>query len=238
MVRTYKKKNNSRIYPSKALLKQAVEAVKRGMELKTASKTFNTPRTTLKREILSGGKSKPEGGQLIFTDSQEKCFMTDLYLSERRFLYTIEEIRSAAYLYIVGPYGKKLQRKHKQNKKYPSSWDAEQKASKITCYKRRHPDLSLRVAQNLSAVRTEAFNEARVHHFFEELSITCDHKGPVIPKLIYNCDETGLSFVFNSSKRVIVKRATDGAQSRTWHLNHTAAMCQCHGRSFSTYYHF
>ena len=117
MPRTYKRKNNSRTYPSKALVKQAIEAVENGMGLKTASKNFNIPRSTLRRRILNRGEIKPVGGQLIFTEKQEAVFRDRLlYLSERGFPCTIDEIRTAAYLY-----AKKLQRKQKLNKKYPNS---------------------------------------------------------------------------------------------------------------------
>lgn len=209
MVRKYKRKSNSRNYPSKAVMKQAVEEVRSGMALKTASKTFNIPRTTLRRKIV-GNEVRSVGGQTIFTRDQEALFCDRLlYLSERGFPYTVEEVRELAYVY-----AKTLRRRQKLNKTYPATWDNDKKASEDwwLSFKGRHPDVSLRMAQHLSCARAEAFNEVRVHNFFKDLSATYDRCGSVFPDLIYNCDETGLSSVPNSSKRVVARKGQKTVQ--------------------------
>jgi hypothetical protein len=70
----------------------------------------------------------------------------------------------------------------------------------------RHQTLTLPVA-GLSASRAEVFNEARIQHYFEELKVLFGY-----PTLLYNCDETGMSSVPNSTTKVLAKKGARSVQ--------------------------
>ena len=80
-------------------------------------------------------------------------------------------------------------------------------------FKRRHSNISLRVAEGLSSARAEAFCKTRVASFFEEAKKVYDEENfHDFPMLIYNCDETGLSSVPNSTSKVLARRGEKSVQ--------------------------
>ena len=103
-------------------------------------------------------------------------------------------------------FAKKLHRQKKLQRELPDSWLKCGRASKDwwTSFKTRNNDLSLRVAENLSTARAEAFNKFRVEKYFADLVKIFEEIGiGDFPQLIYNCDETGLSSVPSTGKKVV-----------------------------------
>ena len=74
-------------------------------------------------------------------------------------------------------------------------------------FRKRHDNLSLRIAENISTGRAEAFNESRITKFYEETMAVVTQLGLAgFPQLLYNCDETGLSSVPNRGKKVLAEK--------------------------------
>jgi hypothetical protein len=202
MVRNYQRTSDRQAGYDKEKLKQAVEAVECGMKLLQAEKEFGIPRNTIRRHRER--KIPTPGAQPVFTRELENVLEERIvYMCERGFPCTIEDLRIVAHRF-----AKKMSRR-KKIECYPSSWDREGKASYDWWYsfKSRHPSLSLRVSQNLSTSRAEAFNMERVSTFFNDMNkLYADFNFNQFPQLIYNCDETGLSNVPNNTKKVLARK--------------------------------
>ena len=79
MVRKYLRKKKT-AYSEKDI-QLAIEAVRDGMEVATAAKTFMIPRSTL-RDKLSGRRqrAKRPGAKTVFTTEQEKHWLIDSFI--------------------------------------------------------------------------------------------------------------------------------------------------------------
>lgn len=92
---------------------------------------------------------------------------------------------------------------------YPANWDASKKASSEWYYgfMKRHPNLSLRVPEQLSANRAKSFCKENVNSFFANLSaVITDH--PFEPHRIWNVDESGFPTVPTKSVKVISQKGS------------------------------
>jgi hypothetical protein len=205
MVRVYKRRSQRGELYSKEVLQQAISAVKNGMALKTASNEFGIPRTTL-RHHSGNAPPKNVGGQTVLSkELEQRLYDRVLYMCDRGFPCTIDDLRRICYLY-----SKQLYRR-KQLNTIPCSWHEDKRATYEWYYgfKKRFPTLSLRVAENLSAARAEAFNSQRVNTFYlDSLTLLKETGLQDFPNLIYNCDETGLPSVPNSGSKVLAKKGT------------------------------
>jgi hypothetical protein len=88
----------------------------------------------------------------------------------------------------------------------PDTWKRDEMATYEWWYgfKGRFPQLSIRVTENISTSRAEAFNKQRISSFFVEAASVLASAGVTYsPHLIYNCDETGITSVPNTSQRVV-----------------------------------
>lgn len=207
MVRTYKKKRQQKY--SEDDVTSAVRAVKEGMGYSAASKMFNVPRNTIRSRITHPPKRIDV--HQIFTDRQEKALSDRIfYLSDRGFPVTITDFRMIAHKFAMT-----LHRRKKLNRDIPRHWVKNGTASYEwwLSFKKRHHNISLRVAEGLSSARAEAFCKARVSSFFSEAEALYEeldiHSHPM---LIYNCDETGLSSVPNGSCKVLARKGDKSVQ--------------------------
>jgi hypothetical protein len=131
-----------------------------------------------------------------------------LYMAERGFPMTISAVREVAYHYVKVLHRRKLC-------ELPETWKAGRMASLdwLDGFRKRNNDLSLRIAENISTSRAEAFNEERINTFFVEVcSLFNKLQLNDYPHLVYNCDETGLTSVPNKGKKVIAKKGTRTVQ--------------------------
>lgn len=94
----------------------------------------------------------------------------------------------------------------KCNIEYPVEWDIHGKASWdwYNAFMHRHPNLSLRTPEQISANRTKAFSKANVDAFFVNLDHVMFQKNiKYEPHRIWNMDETGCPTVPTKAVRVI-----------------------------------
>lgn len=200
MPRKYIRKTTRGLNYTHESLREAVNLFNDGIaSLVQISREFNIPRNTIRRHAETN--VKPYGGRTIFSHEQEEVLKDRIvYLSTRGFPLTILDVRNLAF-----HYAKKLFRR-KQIQQFPK-WQTTASLDWWDGFRNRHTDLSTRIAENISTSRAEAFNEQRVNTFFEDVrKVIEDLQIEGYPQLHYNCDETGLSSVPNSSKRVIAKK--------------------------------
>ena len=183
---------------SKSTLHDAVSAVRDGMLLSTAAKEFNVPRNTIRRHLE--GDVQIYGGKPILSVKQEAILIERIgYMADRGFPLTRKDVMEIAFHYVATLHRRKqcaLPQKWKITRQAsPDWWDS---------FKRRHPEITLRVAENISTARAEAFNPERIGKFFEDCRTVFDSlKMDRYPDLLYNCDETGLSTVPGTSRKVV-----------------------------------
>lgn len=93
---------------------------------------------------------------------------------------------------------------NKLNVKYPSSWDANEKAGRKWYYlfMKRHQSLTLRTPEQTSIHRVKAFCKVNVDHFFNNF-LALDDKYKFSARQIYNMDESGFATVPTKIGQVI-----------------------------------
>uniref|UniRef100_A0A336M6K4 CSON010990 protein n=1 Tax=Culicoides sonorensis TaxID=179676 RepID=A0A336M6K4_CULSO len=127
----------------------------------------------------------------VFTMQQERE-LVDYVIKCANFHYglTLVQLRRLAYEFAV-----------KLNAKYPVSWDSMKTAGKdwAASFRKRHPNMSLRKAENTSAARSFGFTKTAVSGFYSLLR-SCYDKYNFPPNRIFNLDESGITTVLNGPK--------------------------------------
>lgn len=92
---------------------------------------------------------------------------------------------------------------------YPAIWDKNKKAGRHWYYNfiRRHPELVLRIPEQISIQRAKAFCKTNVNRFFENFGRLMDEHHFEATD-IYNMDETGFSTVPSKIGKVIALKGT------------------------------
>ncbi|XP_054720511.1 uncharacterized protein LOC129230132 [Uloborus diversus] len=197
MVSRYKRKSEQQSWDPQAM-QRAIDAVKDGMPMQTAAKSFNVPRNTLKRRVLNRNQHAKATNKVlghyrpVFTAEQEEQLVKHLLEMEIRFFgITVPDLRSLAY-------------KLAEQNKIPHNFNNEKKmAGKdwVRGFRQRHPEMVLRAPEATSAARAQAFNKVNVSKFFDILEdVQKNHLYP--PHRVYNVDETGLMTVQTKSSKV------------------------------------
>ena len=201
MVQKYKRKTERQLWTENKM-RQAMEAVRRGLAYKTAARNFGVPLMSLKRRCKGTNKlavdavKKLGSKRPVFTEQQEEELVAHILDMERRMYgLTTKDVRSIAY-----------QLADKNGIDHPFS--------KITClagkdwltgFRKRHPELALRSPESTSAARARAFNRPVVTKFFALLKTVYD-KIQFPAYRIYNVDETSLSTVPGKNCKILAQR--------------------------------
>ena len=189
---------------------EAIDSVLSGRaKFADAVKEFGVPATTLKRHLHSNNIPKP-GIKPVFTEVQQQCLKDRiLFVAKRGFPLRIDEIRKLAYEFAV-----KLNRRKQLHRTIPTAWYRQKQAGYDwwDAFKKKHSDISVRVVENISATRVQAFNPTRVNNFFSEITEVYDeHDLHNFPQLIYNCDETKLVTVPDHNGKFVVQKGVKTA---------------------------
>ena len=179
-------------------MQKAIEAVNKGMAVRTASRKFDVPQMALKRRILKknvfaiDAKKSLGSKQCVFTPEQEKELVDHILNMESM---TTHDVRNLAY-----------QLAERNNIRHPFSPE-KQTAGKdwLVGFRKRHPEISLRSPEATSAARARAFNKPVVSKFFSLLNELND-KGQFPPHRIFNVDETSISTVPGRCSKIIAKK--------------------------------
>ncbi len=178
---TYKNWNDSS-------LQLACEAVRNGISLRQASEEYHIPKSTLhdhlSGKILPGSKS----GQKYLTDEEELvtfligCSEIGYPRTRKNVICLVQRI---------------LEEKGKDINLSYGWWEG---------FKRRHPGISLRSAEELSQYRARACTRDVFRKYFDLLEETMEENDILLkPTQIFNCDETGMPLDPKPPKVVVPK---------------------------------
>lgn len=201
MPNVYVRKSNKGSWSEEAL-QQAIEAIAKGMSIRSAGKEFNIPESTLrnrrKRNIFGKTSMGPESQ--LGVDAEKKLSLHITKLQAVGFAPTQRDVRTLAYN-LAEALGKK-HTFHKEKKMAGKCW--------FTSFLRRHPELSVRKAQGISRARTEGMNREEIQHYFSLLAeILAQNDLFDKPACIWNCDEIGVQLNNEPGKVVAVKGSKD-----------------------------
>ncbi|XP_022102801.1 uncharacterized protein LOC110985790 [Acanthaster planci] len=189
-------------------MRTAVAAVASGRtSLRDASKQFNVPRTTLTRRCRNlVDQDAPAHKRTVLTKAEEdRLAQWCLERESRLFGVTPQLVCETAYAIV-----EKSGRPHQFNKiakRAGYDW--------LKQFYKRHPQLTTRKPEALSAARARAMNEVVVERYFKLLATTLTElQLNDKPAQIFNADETGLSSVHKPPK-IIGQKGKKQVHSKT-----------------------
>lgn len=195
-----------------------VQEKKMGWQL--ASKTFNVPSTTLRRRFknnFSSRKGDLGGPRPVFSREIEDEFARHITDMETRFFgLTYKDLSKLVFEFA-----------DKNNIKNPFNKDKKRAGIKwLKGFLKRNPRISLRMPENTSAARAQAFNKENIAGYFNALSAIMDQH-QFAPENIYNVDESGLSTVQKRPQRILATKGRKqvGALSSAERGQHLTVVC-------------
>lgn len=188
---------------NKDAMKAAIQAIReKKMGFLRASKTFNVPKTTLRRLVADKDKpldvltSAKLGRKPVLPPELEDSLVDYVLIMEAKFFgLTRRDIRTLAFQLAV------------QNN-LPNPFSAiHQCAGRdwLRLFLKRHPNLSFRQPTGTSEARAKGFNKENVSLFFDLLEKEMEEHHFSADN-IYNVDETGISLVPNKLPKVLSLR--------------------------------
>lgn len=164
-------------------MQHAIEAVRRGASVSSASKEYKIPRITLLYKV----KGKYEincrmGPETMLTCAEETLLVKWLLtIADAGFPATRLQLLDSVQILM-----EKLNRPNKfKNNRPGKKW--------YQCFMKRHPELTERLTQNLTKSRSEV-SEEKLRKWFDEVKQYFESKnlGNVFkdPRRVYNCDES------------------------------------------------
>ena len=158
------------------------------MGWKLAARTFNVPATTLRRRVNKniGHKKGDLGGcRPVLGSDVEKELVAHITNKETQFLgLSTTDVRALAY-----QIAKRNDIPNKfNNEREMAGW------AWLHSFLHRNPEIILRVPENTSAARAQAFNKVNIMAYFKLLE-NCLIAYNFSPENIYNMDESGYSTV-------------------------------------------
>lgn len=199
---------------SEESLINAIKEVQNGKSVKSVSKEFNIPRTTLIDRIKSKQTTKPVlGRKPVFSLEQENQIAEHVVkLANIFYGITITELRRLAY-----DLAEKNSVKHNFNKVTKMAgmdW--------LRGFLKRHK-ISLRKPEATSINRAEAFNKTEVELFYNNLDVLLTkYKFPA--SRIYNMDETGVTSVQRPGKILAPQGQKQVGSMTSWERGKTVTV--------------
>lgn len=201
MPRVYKRKTTRASYGEQAL-QDALQAIRDGQSVKSASKNFNVPCKTLRRH--RDGKVQKPGRIMLgrfhpeLKDTYEDLIVTRIQAMEKAlFGLTTLDVRRLVY-----DFAEKMKIPHRfshTTKMAGKDW--------LASFMQRHPELSIRKPEATNIARAVGFNRPQVASFFNVYRVLSN--GNFGPHQAWNMDEIGIT---NVQKPVNIV-ATKGARA-------------------------
>lgn len=206
-------------------MRNAIDAVKGGqMGWLKAAKLFNVPQATLRRRANDINKRAKGCAKILgrfsttFSEDEERDFVEHILLLESRlFGITTTEIKKLAFEFAT-------------KNGIPNRFKARIAGREwLRGFRMRHPEISLRQPETVSAARAMAFNRPQVQKFFNTLEMTLEKEKIGIDR-IYNMDESGLSTVQRPPK-IFAKtgRKQVGSLTSAERGHHVTCVCCMNG---------
>ena len=176
-----------------------MKAVQEGMAVSGAAKQFKVPRKTLddriKGRVQHGCRSGPPTALTVEEERALAAYL--LYMAEHGFPLTSSMALSFAWAVSLrsGTQG----RFNLETGPGRHWWRS---------FRSRHPELTLRTADNLERSRANALSQEVVDHYFECLKVTLEQNHLIsAPRQLFNCDETFLPLNIACERVVACKNA-------------------------------
>lgn len=200
-----KKKSKQNMNYNEQNIKLALQQISEGMSVRSASKAFGIPRTTLQDKKF-GRHQRSVGAPTILTQDEEKVFTNWIIeLGKQGFPVTKDQL-----LYSVSKYIAENGRSNCFKDGIPGRrW--------YESFLNRHKEISKRVSQNLSTARANINEEgvrnwhAKIKNFFEEYYL---NQVLTDPSRIFNCDETAF-YLCPKNKFILAKKGSKQIYNRT-----------------------
>lgn len=187
-------------------MKEALKNIKNGMSVRKSSQITGIPFTTLRRYYLKTRNLNLDETRLtpnytinkVFTAEQENM-LKDYFKYCALLFYGLstKECRRIAY-----------QMAQINNLKMPNSWKEKEMAGKdwLLCFRKRHPELTLRKPEPCSLARATAFNRTNVERFYSNLENLMKRNSAFADGTrIFNLDETSTTTVQKPQKVIAPK---------------------------------
>ena len=187
---------------------EAYKAVTEGrLGVREAAKHYGVPKSTLSRRISKCVESPlPASRPPVFTMDEENQLVRHIKdLESQGFGIGVKAVCRLAFE--MAEHAGKKHRFNHVNQSAGYDW--------YQGFMRRHPDLSLRKPEALSAARASMLNPTTISDHFQKLGDVLDKADlKSRPAQIYNLDETGLSLVHKPSS-IVATKGKKTVQSRT-----------------------
>jgi hypothetical protein len=179
---------------SNAQLQGALRVYDHGTSVNGAAAMFDIPRTTVRVHLAGTVLSRKRGAAPVLTDAEEQQLVQYLIsMQNLDFPLTISQLKLKVAMITQG-------RDMPFTNGIPGpGW--------LRWFRRRHPELSLRLAQGLDSKRARSLSAVNVNSFYENLSCLYDAHN-YSPFHIWNCDETGVQAGHNGGAYVLAKTGT------------------------------
>ncbi|XP_063232742.1 uncharacterized protein LOC134536762 [Bacillus rossius redtenbacheri] len=184
-------------------MRDAVKAVRAGeMGYLRASKSYGVPKGTLEKYVKNQSKTPEQllemssGRKPVLPYELEKLLVKYcMEMEERYFGLTIADVKRMAFELAI--------RNGLSHPFNPKKESAGKKWFKL--FLKRHPELSLRTPQGVSAARVRSFNAENVNAFFDFYEKELD-KIHCNAHRVYNVDETGLTVEQHKLQKVVASK--------------------------------
>ena len=174
-----------------AQLHAALAAHERGMSMNGAATAFNIPRSSLRAHLTGTVLSRKRGAAPVLTPNEEQQLVDYVIgMQDLGFPVTILQLKLKVALITQSRYTPF------RNGIPGPGW--------LRWFRRRHPELSLRLAQGLDNNRARSLCLANVSTFYENLGALYDQH-QYAPSHIWNCDESGVQAGRNGGAYVLAK---------------------------------
>lgn len=181
-------------------LVEAMEAVRNGMAVRTASSRFGIPRRTLRNHINSGSTTKKIGRPCMLTVEQENDLRDRIAkLADIGMPVTYKGLRRSVFAYV-----------QKMGISHNFSRDRALAGRKwVRLFLKRHPDISMRKAQHMNAARAAKLNRFIVQDYFKKLrDVMIKSAITDKPQSIFNMDEKGCRLNLHKQQVVLAKKGS------------------------------
>ena len=222
MPRVYIRKTDKGQVP-REVMERAIQAVKEGMPVRKAAKTYSIARISLNNNLVkakkdSTAKLEPnyKHSQIIFNQEQETSLAN--YLEKCSGMFhglTTKNVRTLAYeIAFINRI------------EMPAKWTEKQIAGRewLFGFLRRHEMLAIRQPEATSLARATAFNRATVGAFFNILHDSLEKIG-ASGDIIFNLAETGFTTVQKVPKVVATKGLKQVGQTTSRERGELVTVC-------------
>lgn len=208
-------------------LSQAIDAIENGMRIQTASDLYRIPTSSLRDHLYGITQGRKRGGKCVLTPQEEQLVV--------EWICRLQEfghpVNMAALRMKVAEIC--------QGRETPFI-DGIPGRGWLRWWRRRHPELALRVAQGLETSRARGLCQENVQSFYHNLSHLYDTNS-YSPDRIWNCDETGAQAGRNGGALVLARRGSRNVHQvmpdeREW-LS-VLVCCNAPGQTIPSFYIF